>query len=135
MRAAVPKDYENDFTQIMTWCRNLLNLKIFEYVRNNNSSYDKHSHIWSYLIIFCERVLYHRQYEKLSEIAEEKKADFAKFEQEDIKCREDLKHTKERQKKLVKSLEKERAKVRIVLHCVFTDKWLGFCLPRRGKEK
>ncbi len=57
-----------------------------------------------------------RQYEKLTEIAEEKKADFAKFEQEDIKCREDLKHTKERQKKLVKSLEKERAKVRPMLY-------------------
>ena len=53
-----------------------------------------------------------RTYEKLAEIAENKKADFAEFEQQDVKCREDLKHTKEKQKKLVKSLQKEKTKVR-----------------------
>ena len=62
-------------------------------------------------MIEIDDFLCHRLYEKLSEVAEQRKADFADFEQQDVKCREDLKHTKERQKKLIKSLEKEKAKV------------------------
>ncbi|XP_041483020.1 structural maintenance of chromosomes protein 4-like [Lytechinus variegatus] len=53
----------------------------------------------------------YKQYEKLAEVAEQKKADFAEFERQDVKCREDLKHTREKQKKLVKNLQKEKTKL------------------------
>ncbi|XP_071494646.1 structural maintenance of chromosomes protein 4-like [Diadema antillarum] len=55
------------------------------------------------------------QYEKLAESAEQKKADFAEFERQDVKCREDLKHTREKQKKLVKNLQKEKSKLETLL--------------------
>ncbi|XP_071950231.1 structural maintenance of chromosomes protein 4-like [Antedon mediterranea] len=52
-----------------------------------------------------------KKYEKLSEEARKRKEEFAEFERHDLKCREDLKYTKEKQKKLIKALEKERTKL------------------------
>lgn len=49
----------------------------------------------------------------MTEVLEQKKADFKEFEQQDVKCREDLKHTKEKQKKLQKNLQKEKTKVQV----------------------
>ncbi|XP_071838574.1 structural maintenance of chromosomes protein 4-like isoform X2 [Apostichopus japonicus] len=53
----------------------------------------------------------YKKYEKMTEVLEQKKADFKEFEQQDVKCREDLKHTKEKQKKLQKNLQKEKTKL------------------------
>ena len=41
-----------------------------------------------------------------------RKAEFNKFEQEDLKCREALKHVKSKRKKLEKMIEQETKKVK-----------------------
>ncbi|XP_033118260.1 structural maintenance of chromosomes protein 4-like [Anneissia japonica] len=52
-----------------------------------------------------------KKYEKLCEEGAKKKEEFAEFERQDVKCRENLKYTKEKQKKLIKSLQKEKTKL------------------------
>ena len=54
-----------------------------------------------------------RKYEELSKLCDETKEQFTAFEQQDVRCREDLKHNKSKTKKLEKTLEMERKKVRI----------------------
>ena len=49
--------------------------------------------------------------EELTKKCDEKKDEFTKFEQEDVRCREDLKHAKGRAKKLDKTIEQEKQKV------------------------
>ncbi|KAJ8030527.1 Structural maintenance of chromosomes protein 4 [Holothuria leucospilota] len=53
----------------------------------------------------------YKKCEKMTDFLEQKKGDFKEFEQQDVKCREDLKHTKEKQKKLQKNLQKEKTKL------------------------
>ena len=58
-------------------------------------------------------IIFHvsRAYEELSKSCDQKKEDFAKFEQQDVRCREDLKHAKSKSKKLEKMVEQEKKKV------------------------
>ena len=42
----------------------------------------------------------YKKYEELSKSCDERKEDFSKFEQQDVRCREDLKHAKSKSKKL-----------------------------------
>lgn len=56
-----------------------------------------------------------RDYEWLVKQCEESKEKFSELEKQDIKYREDLKHAKARTKKLEKSLEPEKKKVRKLL--------------------
>ena len=51
------------------------------------------------------------QYEKLSKRCESTKEQFSAYEQQDLRCREDLKHVNAKAKKLIKSQEQERKKV------------------------
>ena len=62
----------------------------------------------------------YRRYEHLTKECEEKQEEFSKFEQEDIRCRESLKHAKAKRVKLEKSLEQEEKKVVCVCVCVRT---------------
>ena len=52
-----------------------------------------------------------KKYEKLKVSSEEKKEEFSQFEQQDVRCREGLKHAKMRSKKLDKQVEQEKKKV------------------------
>ncbi|XP_031567027.1 structural maintenance of chromosomes protein 4-like [Actinia tenebrosa] len=52
-----------------------------------------------------------KQYEELSVVAEETKKNFAAYERDDLKLREDYKHAKQNVKKLQKSFEKEKEKL------------------------
>ena len=54
-----------------------------------------------------------RTHEDLAKKCEETKAKFAEYEQQDVRCREDLKHAKGKGKKLKKALEQEQKKVRL----------------------
>lgn len=56
---------------------------------------------------FC----FSRQYEELNKLCEETKEKFTAFEQQDVRCREDLKHSKAKRKKLEKTLDQEKTKV------------------------
>ncbi|XP_033759958.1 structural maintenance of chromosomes protein 4-like isoform X2 [Pecten maximus] len=52
-----------------------------------------------------------KQYEQLVVKGDEAKERFSEFEKQDVKCREDMKHTKSKAKKLEKTLEQEKTKV------------------------
>ncbi|XP_069103456.1 structural maintenance of chromosomes protein 4-like [Argopecten irradians] len=52
-----------------------------------------------------------KQYEDLVAKGDEAKERFSEFEKQDVKCREDMKHTKSKAKKLEKTLEQEKRKV------------------------
>ena len=53
-----------------------------------------------------------REYEALAKQVEETKEKFSELEKQDVKCREDIKHTNAKAKKLEHSLEQEKKKVR-----------------------
>ncbi|XP_064614893.1 structural maintenance of chromosomes protein 4-like [Liolophura sinensis] len=53
----------------------------------------------------------YKEYEATVKACEERKDEFAEFEKQDVKCREDFKHCKANAKKLEKSLEQEKKKV------------------------
>ena len=48
-----------------------------------------------------------REYESHSKQCEDTKEKFSEFDRQDVKCREDIKHTKAKIKKLEKTLEQE----------------------------
>ena len=55
--------------------------------------------------------LFKRKFDDLSKECDLKKDEFGKFEQQDVRCREDIKHAHVKKKKLEKSLEQEEKKV------------------------
>ena len=48
---------------------------------------------------------------------EESKEKFTEYEKQDVKCREDLKHNRQKTKKLDKQLEQEKKKVNLPASC------------------
>ncbi|KAJ8309843.1 hypothetical protein KUTeg_011708 [Tegillarca granosa] len=52
-----------------------------------------------------------QEYDNLVKLCEENKEKFAEFEKQDVKCREDLKHSRAKSKKLEKGLEQDKKKV------------------------
>lgn len=60
------------------------------------------------------------EYEAQMKHLEESKAKFTEYEKQDVKCREDLKHSKQKAKKLEKQIEQEKKKVKtcsVVIGC------------------
>ena len=53
-----------------------------------------------------------RSFKELTKECEQSQEEFRKFEQQDIRCREDARHANDKVKKLDKALEQERKKVR-----------------------
>ncbi|XP_071085692.1 structural maintenance of chromosomes protein 4-like [Haliotis cracherodii] len=53
----------------------------------------------------------YKEYETLVKQCEETKNEFKEFERQDVKCREDLKHSKAKTKKLDKTLDQEKRKI------------------------
>jgi hypothetical protein len=62
---------------------------------------------------FCDvfTCLNYSEYEAQVKHLEESKEKFTEYEKQDVKCREDLKHNKQKSKKLKKQLEQEKKKV------------------------
>jgi hypothetical protein len=52
-----------------------------------------------------------RKFNALSKESEEKKEAFIEIEKQDVRCREDMTHTRAKGKKMVKQLEQEQKKV------------------------
>ena len=52
-----------------------------------------------------------REYEALAKKVEETKEKYSELDKQDVKCREDMKHTSDRSAKLEKSLKQEKNKV------------------------
>lgn len=58
----------------------------------------------------------HRAYDDLTKQCEEGKEKFSECEKADVKLREDLKHAKAKGKKLEKSTDQEKKKVKLTLN-------------------
>jgi IS1 family transposase len=63
------------------------------------------------LLIQQDAIIFSRALQVLQNKCDEAKAKFSEIEQQDVKCREDLKHAKAQTKKLERSLDQEKNKV------------------------
>ena len=67
--------------------------------------------IFALMVHYNAMCLFQRKFDDLSKECDLKKDEFGKFEQQDVRCREDIKHAHVKKKKLEKSLEQEEKKV------------------------
>lgn len=59
-------------------------------------------------------LIFYRKMGKITTYIEEKKGKFAEFDLQDVKVQEKLKHSKSKEKKLQKQLQKDAEKVKFV---------------------